>query len=85
MEKLRRQRSKKFHATPVDLERKLAAYITQTGAEQIKRRRKAGLSVYYVKDGRIIEVRPDQTEIEVKEIPTRWVTVAENKRSIVLK
>ena len=70
---------------PVDLEQNLVAHISNTGKEEIKKRRKAGLSVYYLKEGRIVEVKPDKTEIKGKEVKSRWVTLAKEKRKLVLK
>ena len=75
----------KFTGNQVDLETNLVSHITKTGKEQIKRRRKAGLSVYYLKDGRIIEQRPDRTEIEGKKIGSHWITLDKDKRTIILK
>lgn len=68
-----------------DLERNLVVHISKTGKEQIKKRRKAGLSVYYLKKGRIVEVKPDRTEIQGKEIGSRWVKLEKKNRTLVLK
>jgi hypothetical protein len=68
-----------------DLERSLVGHISKTGKEQIKKRRKAGLSVYYLKGGRIVEVKPDKTEIQGKEIGKPWIKLEKKKRSLVLK
>jgi hypothetical protein len=77
--------NQKYTGDPIDLERTLVVHISNTGKEQIKKRRKAGLSVYYLKDGRIVEVKPDRTEIQGKQIESRWVTLEKKKRSFLLK
>ena len=69
----------------IDLEADLVLHIIKTGREQIKRRRKAGLSVYYLKEGRIIEQRPDKTEVKGKLIGSQWITLDKNKRTLILK
>ena len=82
------RRNRKFQSTivkPIDLEKSLVAQISNTGKEEIKERKKAGLSVYYLKGGRVVEVRPDKTEIAGKEVKSKWVTLEKEKRKIVLK
>lgn len=79
------KRNQQFTGNPIDLERNLVAHISNTGKEEIKKRRKAGFSVYYSKDGRIVELKPDRTEIQGKQIESRWVTLEKKKRTFVLK
>ena len=79
------RREQKYTGNLVDPERTLVDHILHTGKEQIKKRRKAGLSVYFLKDGRIIELKPDRTEIKGKEIESRWINLERGKRTLVLK
>lgn len=81
----KRFEKKKMTDVSTPLERSLIGYITKTGREQIKKRRKAGLSVYFLKDGRIVERRPDRTEIPGTKIGSSWVTLDKEKRTVVLK
>lgn len=74
-----------FTGKTTDLERTLVAHISNTGKEQIKRRKKAGLSVYYLRNGRIVEVKPDKTETLGTQIKSRWVTLDQDKRTLILK
>ena len=74
-----------YQGKPVDLERELVVRIAETGREQIKRRRRHNLSVYYLKNDKLIEVKPDKTEISIKDIKSRWITLESDKRSIVIK
>jgi hypothetical protein len=50
-----------FH-DPLEIERTLVARIAETGKEQLKKRRKAGLSSFYAKEGKIIEILPNNSE-----------------------
>ena len=45
----------KYQSKKPDLEEVIAKEISKTGREQIKRRVKAGLSVFYLKNGKIID------------------------------
>ena len=74
-----------FRKNQIDLEANLVTYITKTGQEQIKKRRKAGLSAYLLKNGAIIEVKPDRTEIELKKLGSNWVSLDKKKRTLILK
>lgn len=86
MEPWRKRRSQKqYTGEVIDLERKLAAHISNTGKEQIKKRKRAGLSVYYLKNGRVVELKPDKTEVQGKHVESIWITLDSNKRTIVLK
>lgn len=82
---VRESRQPKYNTPEIDLERTLVINISQTGKEQIKRRRKAGLSVYFLKEGRIVEVKPDKTEIPGKKVESRWIKLAKGKRTVILK
>ncbi len=79
------KRYQQYTGNLADLERSLVVHISKTGKEQIKKRRKAGLSVYYLKAGRIVEVKPDRTEIQGKEIGSSWIKLEKAKRTLVLK
>lgn len=85
MKRVTKKKLIKFQQPSIDLERELASHITKAGADQIRRRRKAGLSVFFLKDGRIVEVRPDKTEIHGQEITMRWIKIDRGKRTVVLK
>ncbi|MBL0739850.1 hypothetical protein [Chryseolinea lacunae] len=85
MAKEKEYQNQNFTGKTVDLERTLVAKISGTGKTEIKKRRKAGLSVFYLKQGKIVEVKPDQTEIEVQSVDSRWVKIEKNKRSILIK
>lgn len=78
-------REKRYTGNSVDLERTLVDHISNTGKEQIKKRRKAGLSVYFLKEGRIVEVTADKTEIKGKKVESRWITLEREKRTFLLK
>lgn len=74
-----------YHVTSVDLERSLVDKIADTGKEQVKRRRKAGLSSFYINEGKIIEVLPDNSKHVRKAVKSKWVSIEKKKRSINLK
>lgn len=74
-----------YNNPQIDLERTLIAHIVKTGKEQIKKRKKAGLSVYFVRNGQIVEVKPDKTVIPGKKLESRWIKLEKSKRSVVLK
>ena len=74
-----------FRKNQIDLEANLVTYITRTGKEQIKKRRKAGLSAFLLKNGFIIEVKPDRTEVELKKLTSTWVSLDKEKRTLILK
>jgi hypothetical protein len=81
--------TKRYEYNPLpntpDLEARVAIEITKTGQAEIKRRRRAGLSVYFAKDGHIIEQRPDKSEIKGNKVNSEWITVADKYRKIRLK
>jgi len=79
------KRQPEFSNQQVDIERNLVSHISETGKEEIKKRRKANLSVYYLKDGRVTEIRPNKTEVLGKEISSRWIKLDRKKRSFMLK
>ena len=85
MNSYKNTREQRYTGNSVNLERTLVDHISNTGKEQIKKRRKAGLSVYFLKEGRIVEVTPDRTEIKGKIIESRWVTLDREKRTVFLK
>ena len=82
-----RKDKKYYHqdTTQIDLELSLVAHIAKTGKEQIKRRKKAGLSAYYLKGDRLIELKPNKTEIELKKVKSNWISVSKDKRTLILK
>lgn len=77
--------AKKALRNPMDLERNLINKIAETGREELKKRRKAGLSSFYAKDGKIIEVLPNNTETVRQTINSRWVILEKKKRSVTLE
>ena len=82
---MKNKRSPSYTGNQTDLERSLVIHISNTGKEQIKKRRKASLSSYYLKEGRIVEMKPDRTEVQGKKIESRWIKLEKGKRSLVLK
>lgn len=70
---------------PFEIERKLVAKISDTGKQQLKRRRKAGLSSFYAKEGKIIEILPNNSEHICQAIKSTWVVLNKEKRSMMLK
>lgn len=66
------------------MERKLIVRICDTGKEQLKRRRKAGLSSFYAKDGKIIEVFPNNSERTCETVKSNWIILEKGKRSFKL-
>ena len=85
MRKVKFHKANQFTGEKGDLERNLVVHISNTGKEQIKRRRKRGLSAYYLKDGVIIELTPSRKEIKGKQIQSRWIFLEKSKRTLVLK
>ena len=69
----------------MDIERELIIRIGAIGREEVKRRRAAGLSSFFARDGRIIEKLPDNTEHTRDVIHSKWVKIAKGKRSLKLK
>jgi hypothetical protein len=82
-------RSKRYEFNPLpkssDYEAKVAIEIAKTGREEVKRRKKAGFSVFFVKDGHIIEQHPDKSEIKIGEASTEWITLTDSKRKFSVK
>jgi len=85
MAKVRHNGNQQYFQDPMGLERSLIVRISETGREQMKKRRKAGLSSFYAKDGRIIEVLPDNSENVRHAINSKWIVLEKEKRSIKLK
>jgi hypothetical protein len=81
------RRNRRFFAqdAPVDMEVSLVTHIAKTGKEQIKRRKKAGLSVYYLKGDSLVELKPNKTEVELKKIKSKWISLDKEKRTLILK
>jgi hypothetical protein len=69
---------------PMEIERNLVKEIGQTGKEQVRQRRKKGLSSFYAREGKIIEVHPNRTEEVRQSIKTKWITLDKKKRSVKL-
>lgn len=67
-----------------DPEKEIIVVICKTGAEQIKKRRKAGLSAYYLRDGKLIERLPDRKEIFLKEVSAKWISIDPSRREFSL-
>lgn len=76
---------RQYFQAPLEIERTLVTRISETGKEQLKRRRKAGLSSFYAKEGKIIEVFPNNTEHVRQTIKSKWVVLNREKRSLKLK
>jgi hypothetical protein len=76
---------KKHSYDPMEIERSLVIKISETGKEQLKQRRKAGLSSFYAKEGRIIEVLPNNSENVRETIKSKWIVLEKKKRSVVFK
>lgn len=76
---------RQYFQDPLEIERTLVTRISETGKEQLKRRRKAGLSSFYAKEGKIIEVFPNNTEHVRQTIKSKWVVLNREKRSLKLK
>lgn len=76
---------RRYFQVSLELERSLIERISETGKEQLKRRRKAGLSSFYAKDGRIIEVLPNNSEQVGLAIKSKWIALSKDKRSLKLK
>jgi len=74
-----------YFQDPLEIERTLVIRISETGKEQLKRRRKAGLSSFYAKEGKIIEIFPNNTEHVRQTIKSKWVVLNREKRSLKLK
>ncbi len=70
---------------PMELERSLVSRISEVGKEQLKRRRKAGLSSFYAKEGKIIEVLPNNSEQVRQTIRSKWIVLTKENRSITIK
>jgi hypothetical protein len=70
---------------PMEIERELVIRIGQVGRSEVRRRKKAGLSSFIVRDGRIIEKFPDNTERTREAVDSKWVTVAKGRRAFKLK
>jgi hypothetical protein len=74
-----------YSHNPLEMERTLVAKISETGKEQLKKRRKAGLSSFYAKEGKLIEVLPNNSEHVRHTIKSKWVVLKKEKRSLKLK
>lgn len=77
--------NRQYLQDPLEIERTLVTRISETGKEQLKRRRKAGLSSFYAKEGKIIEVFPNNSEQVRQNIKSNWVVLKKEKRSLKLK
>jgi hypothetical protein len=74
-----------YQKDPMDIERNLITKISDTGKEQVKKRRKAGLSSYYVKDGNLVEVLPNNSQHIRLTVRSKWLTLEKGRRTIRLK
>ena len=70
---------------PMDIERQLIVRIGEVGQAEVRRRRKKGLSSFFVRNGRIIEKLPDNTEQQREEVHSKWITVAKGRKVFKLK
>lgn len=85
MAKSKHKGNQQYTPDPYEIERTLIARISDTGKEQLKRRRKAGLSSFYAKEGNIIEVLPNNSEHIRHAVKSNWVVLKKEKRSFKLK
>lgn len=85
MAKVNNNGNQQYFRDPYEIERTLVARISDTGKEQLKRRRKAGLSSFYAKEGKIIEVLPNNSEHVHQTIRSNWVVIKKEKRSLKFK
>jgi hypothetical protein len=85
MAKSRYASNQQYFQDPFEIERALVSRISDTGKEQLKRRRKAGLSSFYAREGKIIEVLPNNSEHAHQTIKSNWVVLKRGKRSLKLK
>lgn len=81
----RKKGHNQYQNNPIDLEAILAVEITKTGKGEVRKRRKAGLSAYYIKDGRIIEQKPDKSVVSIRDVHSKWVTIEKHNRKVTLK
>lgn len=77
--------NQQYFQDPLEIERILVARIAETGKEELKKRRKAGLSSFYAKEGKIVEVLPNNAEHIRQTIKSKWVVLNKEKRSFKLK
>lgn len=77
--------NRQYTQDPYEIERTLITRIADTGKEQLKRRRKAGLSSFYAREGKIIEVLPNNSEHVRHAVKSKWVVLTKEKRSFKLK
>ena len=85
MAKNRFNGNRQYFQDPLEIERTLVIKISETGKEQLKKRRKAGLSSFYAKEGKIIELLPNNAEHVRHTIKSKWVVLSKEKRSLKLK
>jgi len=69
----------------VDPEKDLIVEILKTARMQIRKRKKAGHSWFYIDSGKLIEAFPDTKEIEKRPISEVWLEVEPQKRFFVLE
>jgi hypothetical protein len=74
-----------YKGNQFDFEAKIAEVIAKTGRDQIKKRFKSGHSVFFAKDGHIVEQHPDKSETLGRAINSNWVAVSKSKRKLILK
>lgn len=77
--------SQQYIQDPMEIERILIAKIADTGKEQRKKRRKAGLSSFYAQNGKIIEILPNNTTRSRQPVKSKWIVLEKSKRSVILK
>jgi hypothetical protein len=69
----------------IDIERQLIIRIGEAGRSEVRRRKKKGLSSFFVRNGRIIEKLPDNTEQTREAVHSKWITVAPGRRIFKFK
>ena len=77
--------NRQYLKDPMEIERLLVDRIEETGKQQMKSRKKAGLSSFYIKNGKIIEKLPNNTEQIKESVKSKWISVDKSKRAIRLK
>lgn len=85
MAKSKNNGNQQYLHDPNEIERTLIARISDTGKVELKRRRKAGLSSFYAREGKIIEVLPDNSERVREDVDSNWVILKKDRRTFILK
>jgi hypothetical protein len=85
MTKRRYNSSQQHFQDPMEIERALVAKISETGREELRKRRRAGLSSFYAKEGKIIELLPNNSERVHHDVKSQWIVLTREQRLTTLK